>query len=330
MRGQLISGTTASFLTEGPAILYWLLLSLVAILLDLTAGGFLSGRIPNIGRLIGNIARRIAIKLDRQERSNSALRMRGLFVLCAGVPIFVVLGLLANVATYGTAAGTAVGLLALTPILGQKKAWLDHIDAGKKIASDKSVTDPHALAQTSTQAVVLQFGLSFFPGVLLFTAGGFAALFPYCFLRGLVQSSVPGSKNRGHFYQSITWLHELVTFPITIVASVLLTIAHFFFPATHIGSFLKLSTNNTQTLASHFMPLNIVASGLGLSFNRTQKSDGKPSSAGKWIGPEDGRAKLTTNDMRKVWLVVLVAFGLSLILLILLFLFVAVRSSNGL
>ncbi|MEX0297752.1 MAG: hypothetical protein AB3N28_01685, partial [Kordiimonas sp.] len=63
---------------------------------DLVAGKFLSGRIPNIDSFLFALAKRTADKLNRQGRSKSALKTRGLIALMVWIPILYFAGYWAN------------------------------------------------------------------------------------------------------------------------------------------------------------------------------------------------------------------------------------------
>lgn len=317
-------------LSTGPDSLYWLLLIAVATASDIAAGQFLAGRIPNLDAVLAFLTRGITGKLDRKERSAGALRTRGLITLLLCIPPLYFVGALADIVGKNSAAGTAIALLILLPLLSQKQIWLNHTKAGRRIATDASIADPHALAQSNAQAVILRYATGYVPTALLFALGGFAALLPYRFLSCLTQAGVTNNQPVSPYFKYIRWLHELITLPLSLFASLLLGLAHFFIPGTNLGVFWGLPRNNTGTIASYFLPLNIMANGSGLSFHR---KDGPPSTLHreqKWIGPEHGRAKLTTDDMRSIWLVVLIAFGLSLIALAMWFVFLSVNSLNDL
>lgn len=311
-------------------MLYWLLLLTLATVADLMAGQFLSGRIPNIDRIFSTISRRISEKLDRRERSKGALRTRGLVVLTLCLPLFYFLGGLMDMLSRMSAAGTAVALLALVPIVSQRKFWSEHAETGRQIATGKTIADPHTAAQTTSQNIILRYSTSFLPAILLFAVGGFALLMPVRFLTSFLETGTKSSQRLSPFYKYAHWLHELVFLPISLVAALFLGLAHFFIPGTNLGVFWKLAPNKTQTIASHFIPLNIMANGANLNFLRQGGTKSLLASEGKWIGPDGGRAKLTPKDMRSIWLVVLAAFGLSLVVLTMIFVFLTVTFTNDL
>ncbi len=330
MRGPPINGTAASAVSEGPAALYWLLLITLAISADLIAGKYLTGRIPNIGAILGTGAQRITDKLNRQGRSKGALKIRGILTLLLFIPPLYFLGAAANDLSRTSAATTAIALLAIIPILAQRKLWADHVSLGQKIATGKVAVDPEAVAQKSTQDIVLQYSSRFLPSAILLTVGGFAALLPYQFIVGVVETCVIQNQPTGPYFKYVRILHELVALPLSLVSGFLLGLAHFFVPGTNLHVFWHLSPNKTHTLASQFIPLNIMANGAGLNFLRKEGPKSTLSKESKWIGPQSGRAKLTPTDMRSIWLVVMVAFGLSLIALLMLFVFLSVNSINDL
>ncbi|MEX0297614.1 MAG: hypothetical protein AB3N28_00990, partial [Kordiimonas sp.] len=190
--------------------------------------------------------------------------------------------------------------------------------------------DPHTVAQVSAQDIILGYSAKFLPAVTLFTLGGFALLLPYRFLANAVEYSFRENQPRGPFYKYIRFIHELVSIPLSFVSALILGLSHFFIPKTNLALFSKLPPNKTFTLASHFIPLNVMANGLGLNFLRKEGPKTTLTKEKKWIGPPNGRAKLTPSDLRSIWLIVLVAFGLSILLFIMIFFFVSVHSINDL
>ncbi|MBL4836380.1 MAG: hypothetical protein JKY34_02285 [Kordiimonadaceae bacterium] len=309
---------------DGPVSLYWSTIALAAIFIDLAIGGFLNGKIPNLNVALRFIANGIDTKLDRPGRSDSALKTRGFATLLLCLPLLYLLGTLLNQLAKSTSAGTAVALLALIPILGQKKGWLRHTQTGRELANDAHTIDPHGTAQNSTQRIILKFGCQFAPNLFVFCAWGFALLLPLLFLQGLLGDTIKNGVSRRPFLAYSRFAYELITLPVTIVISVLLALAHYYLPKTNLLAIKGFSKKGMKLPRSHFIPLNIVATGLGLSFQRKieSKLEGKNKLA--WVGPENGRAKLTATDMRSVWLVVLVAYGLSLILLMMLWFYLIV------
>ncbi len=303
---------------------------MVAVASDLLAGKFLSGRIPNIDGALFKLAKRIAGKLNRPERSKSALKIRGLIILIIWLPLLYFVGHLAN--EYGplSAATTALALLTIIPFLAQRKTWSDHIVLSQKLTKQNTITDPYTAGQISAQDVILGYSAKFLPTATLFAIGGFSLLLPYRFLVHSVECSFRENQPRGPFYKYMRFLHELISIPLSFLSALILGLSHFFIPKTNLALFLKLPTNKTHTLASHFIPLNIMANGSGLNFLRKEGPKTTLAKEKKWIGPLDGRAKLTPSDLRSIWLVVLVAYSLSLLLFIMLFVFISVHSINDL
>lgn len=317
-------------MSEGPAVLYWLLLIALAICTDLIAGKYLSGRIPNIDVILRACAQRISDKLNRQGRSSKALKTRGVLTLILFIPILYFLGSLANDLSRISAASTAIALLAITPILAQRKLWSDHVNLGRQIAAGKVATDPETAAQISTQNIILHYSSGFLSTTILLIVGGFAALLPYKFIVGLVHAGILKNQPSSPYFKYIRILHELVSLPLSVVAGLLLGLAHFFVPGTNLRVFWQLSPNQTHTLASQFIPLNIMANGSGLNFLRKEGPKSTLEKESKWVGPQSGRARITPTDMRSIWLVVMVAFGLSLVALVMLFVFLSVNLINDL
>ena len=309
---------------DGPVSLYWLTLALAAIFIDLVIGGFLNGKIPNLNGVLRFVANGINAKLDRPGRSDSALKTRGFATLLLCLPLLCLLGLFLNQLAKSASAGAAVALLALIPILGQKKGWLRHTKTGKALANDPHTIDPYGTAQYSTQRIILKLSCQFAPNLFVFCVWGFALLLPFLFVQGLMGNTIKNGVSRRPFLAYSKFIYELITLPVTVIISALLALAHYFLPKTNLLAIKGFSKKGMKLPRSHFIPLNIVATGLGLSFQRKieNKLAGKNKLA--WVGPENGRAKLTATDMRSVWLVVLVAYGLSLLLLMMLWFYLIV------
>lgn len=303
---------------------------MVAVVSDLIAGKFFSGRIPNINSFLFTLAKRTADKLNRQGRSKNALKIRGLITLIIWLPILYFVGYMANQYSPFSAATTALALLALIPFLAQRKIWSNHIELGKQLTKQNALTDPHTAAQVSAQSIILGYSATLLPTATLFAVGGFAFLLPYRFLANAIEYSFKENQPRAPYYKYMRLMHELISIPFSFVSALILGLSHFFVPKTNLALFFRLPANHTHTLASHFIPLNIMANGLGLNFLRIEGPKTPLKKEKKWIGPQDGRAKLTPNDLRSIWLIVLVAFGLSFLLLTMVFFFISVNSINDL
>ena len=284
---------------------------MVTVIVDLIAGHFLSRKIPNMDYIFDTITRRFDTKLNRKERSESALKMRGLITLSLCLSPLFFIGHLANVFGTFSAAGTAVALLVLLPFLSQKAGWLHHREQMYKSTSSSGTPDQNSRSQKTTQAIILNFSVRFLPTSIFFLLGGFMLLLPYRFLVAFVEYGQQKRSGAQIFFKYGRALHEIIMIPTSLIAALLLGLAHFFIPGTNLHLFQGLKRNTTSTLASSFLPLNVVADGLQISLLRGQANTAKD----KWIGPESGRAKLTPSDLRSVWFVVLVAYSLSLICL---------------
>lgn len=269
----------------------------LALALDLIAGGRrLLGWVPGPNEFFDRLATFFSAKLDRKSRSNSARRFRGIFVCLLILPLLFFFGQFLNRFIYDTTLITIVLAIGLALMLRQRRLWDDIIDTLKAGTAPQN-------ARKQIDAVIMGFSDGVVVSLTLFLLGGFALLLPYRFVRVSLEQQQRGTGMRPDSpFLALFWsLGELAAFIGSWIAAAWMAMAHIFLPGTSLSAFYPLITYKKGVPLSRQFTLGVIGYGSGLSFE-----DGRTKSGG-WIGPQDGRARQTAADIRRVGLVLVVA-----------------------
>lgn len=308
------------FTTDGAAL--WLALAASAVIVDLIAGQYLTRHVPSADSLLSKCANYTIRKLDRPSRTLGALRLRGFIVIILLLPAAFLAGLWLNHLMVLEPFGLAITVAILLPLFGQKLVLLQLVGTGQQLGQKEENTgnDPYRSARTAAARAILDFTTTLVPRTLWWCLGGFALLLPQMLLAAFIQDAEKRRSGdpESPFFAAISVLYEVGTAPLAIIGAGLVALAHFFLPGTNLGAFKALRPGATFGPASRYFPLKVIALGLGLSLEAEigEKTSGRKASDKEilWIGPDIGRAQLRPADLKKIWLIRLVALALYLVL----------------
>jgi hypothetical protein len=285
-------------------------------------GHYINRHLPSVDTLLRKVARGTVKKLDRPSRTLGALRVRGLLTLALLLPIGFLCGLALNalvaISWYSLIATTVV----LVPLIGQRQGLETIIKAGQQLREKNKHPDDdlHQTVRAAGASAILGFAVKLVPRTLWWGLGGFALLLPHMILAAFI--SVAEKRRSGYpespFFSTMFLLYEITTVPPSLLATALLALAHFFLPGTNLAVFKAFHPRAAFGPASRYFPLNTVATGLNLSLEaEICEQTGNHKSSDKnihWIGPADGRAQLLPADLRKIWLISIISYGLYLLI----------------
>ncbi|NVJ70904.1 MAG: hypothetical protein HWE08_11150 [Alphaproteobacteria bacterium] len=278
-------------------------------MLDLALGSRrLLGALPGPDDLIGGINAFLRGRLDRDNRSNGERFIRGLIVLVALLPLLHLAGRFLDAFAFAGTAQSILLAVVLSLFIRQRQVWATMLASSKAYAGTTSDTQ-FENNRANIRKITFGFSDNFVSNLLIFTIGGFGLLLPYRLLRLALDTTEESYIQRPQSpYLSGFWpLAELAALPGTLLASLLIAMAHIFVPGTKMSAIIGMAQKVPQTLFSRLLPLNILAHGLGLSFHTA------PGKKAAWIGPKSGRAKQTAMDVRKTALILVVALLLGIL-----------------
>ncbi len=300
----------------------WLGLAAIALLTDYLLPLSATRKIPSLDVWLGRLAQGIIQKLDRPSRTLSALRMRGLIAVGVLLALAFALGLLLNFLMILHTTALVAALVLIIPLFGQKQTLQNMIKAGQELDPKtlKPNADIHHMVRAAGANAVLNFTTKLVVRTLWWGLGGFAFLLPQILLAAFMNAAEKrrSGQPESPFFTGFSILHELSAAPAAIFAAALVALAHFFIPHTNLGVFKAFYPKETVGPISRYYPLNVIAHGLNLAFeadissaaNKQKKSD----RAVHWIGPADGRAQCKASDLKKIWLLTIIAFALYLMI----------------
>lgn len=294
--------------------------------MDLASAHYTTRHIPSLERIFQRLAAVTIKKLDRPSRTLGALRLRGFLVVALLLPGAFFAGLFINNLMLLHPVAFLVAIAALMPIIGQKTGLEQVIEAGQLLTDKKGQSgDPHHDVRKAGATAVLDFSLKLVPRTLWWSLGGFALLLPLLLLNTLMAEAEKRRSGYAEspFFITAAFLNEFAVAPLSFLAALLLALAHFFLPGTNLGVFKAFHPDMIYGPVSRFFPLNVIAVGLGLSVEaEIGERTGSRKLSDKdilWIGPEDGRAKFTNADLKKIWHISLIAFAFYLVVAAMIF-----------
>lgn len=310
--------TPTLFSPETAAV--WLGLFIVALLVDLAVGQWLINRVPRLETLLSPIGSKLAFKLNKSSRTPLALTIRGLIVCTLFLlPLFYI-GLFLNSLILIDLYGDILTLLLLVPSIGFKAQLSELNMAETQISRPQDKTkDHHKAARTLISGATLATVPRLLTFGFLFSAAGFAAILPYLWLENLLTAAdrTRSGKPESPFFSVPGFLVETITIVPVLVGSLLLALAHFFLTGTNLSVFKSFNPTATFGPASRYFPLKVLAEGLGLSMEADAGCEAENRKAfdrnPRWITSEDGRAKLTGADIRKISIILVITVALHLL-----------------
>ncbi|TNE67103.1 MAG: hypothetical protein EP335_01880 [Alphaproteobacteria bacterium] len=286
----------------------------LAALADLALGGRAAlGHIPGVGKIFGLLASGLSARLNRPLRSARERAVRGTVLVVVLLPLIGWLGLYLNIFM---ASGRIGLLVAFTLLLLAVRVRLDWQAVLDRLANDG---DPHAGARAAVQMLARSYGETLVANLVLFALGGFALLLPYRFVAALLEAGHPEGVNRpdGSFFTPAAILHNLLSLPGVLLAALTLLAAQIAIPGTSLGAVRGLKVSVRGRLIAGLWPLAILAHGLGFAFEG-RRQGGRT----RWLGPKDGKARLTNTDVRRAGRVIMLASALLALMMVMLTTFI--------
>lgn len=280
------------------------------ILVDILIGGKIAAITKMFLKPLMHLNGTLIRKLNRQERSVAALRLRGTIILLFFLPLFAGAGYFLDLALKRNIFFAPLAILILLPGLGQKETWLEV----SSLWDSERKSDPYDTTQAAAINLIHQYGTRFVPYVCIFLIGGFAVLTPYLFLCIFLGWVKQSDEITGPFFDPLLVVHQLLSLPGILVGGITLILARFFMTGTHLNPLKGLGAKVIAIPHSLYWPLAITAYGLELSFKpSSQVRKSRRQEADKsllWVGPKSGAAKLTAAHLKKIWYHTLIATGL--------------------
>jgi len=298
----------------------WLGLALLALLIDLAAGQWISGKVPTLKGLMLPIGLRLAKRLDRASRTPRALLVRGTLLCLIFLPALFYAGLLINSLLPFGWYGDLLALGLLVPVLQIKSGLAALTEAEKQLTEQtRRGEDPFKPARQKLVTSTFEVAPNLAAFLVLFSLGGFAFLMPYLWL-GSVLAASERTRSGGvesPFFKPVAFLYELVTLLPALFSGLLMAIAHFFLMGTQLSVFRAFLPTATFGPPSRYFALKVIAEGLGLSLEADIGSEAETRKAfdrnPKWISAAEGRAKLAPADLRKASLILVITTALILL-----------------
>ncbi|WP_020398369.1 hypothetical protein [Kordiimonas gwangyangensis] len=252
--------------------------------------------------LLGLLFAPVAKRLDRAQRSPQALMWRAVLAQCVFLPLAFIIGVYLNAFVALPYIGPPVAALILARTIAFRSAW----DNGQSVAIMAEA------ARGWTETITHTLARDWLSTAVLFTLGGFALWLPFRFLSAVTnqRERTGTTKPSSHFERAFIPLFDLAALMGSIWAALLFAFSTIFVPGTQLTAIAGFAAVRLRGILSRVIPLTVVAYALNFSFaTRSKRSDG----ASTWIGPKQGRAKLTSDDLRLAHKLMLTACGLSFV-----------------
>lgn len=286
---------TADLLLSSP-----LILAVLALLIDgLMGSKTLLGRLIGPDSLLFRLHGRLSKKLDREDRSPAELRLRGVLAFAS---VALIAGLLGGMLDRADSLfGRAMALLVLTLLLGQRTVFEMVFEVLKALRDPGHADAPKRFGATrwAVERLALRFADGLVANLAVFFAGGFAGLMVFRTLSMMMAAGAPSGLERpkSAYYDIPVALFRIVTALPAILASFLLATAILFSPHGQANSFKGLGTRapGFDSLMSRRLALGSFAFGFDFNFRVHPDARGESS----WIGPQDGKARLSDADLKR-------------------------------
>ncbi len=302
----------------------WLIMILLAMIIDAVFGGraFL-GRISGLDRLFFVVIDWLSVQLNRDNRSDSTLYVRGAVVLAVMLPVLFMLGLSLGSAVFQHPFVTLFCILLIAMIIGQKRVWQVVREVNKALGEPRGsdsateTEDRYKAARWALERMVLRLTDGLINNVIIILIGGFALLLPYRFLAMFVANGAPAgvAKPTQPYYSLAVLLYDLISLPGTILNAIIMALSLALVPGGKINVFHGATLIDLSSITARRLPLALFANGLAIAFEKGGDLD-KTSST--WIGPKGGRARIKRRDIQRALIAAFIAT--SLVFIILLFL----------
>ncbi len=292
-------------------------LALVAMLADAAIGGvFLLGRFPGPDRFFHYIAQSLTFKLDQPRRSERTLAMRGGLLLLASLIILLPIGIWLGQFFISGTVGYTIGIIFLIMVMGQRAA-LDTAIELITILSDIDSRQDRArfdAARWGIERLVLRLCDGMIVNAVILFITGLGGLLFYRFLTMLLSLGAPDGilKPAGAFYKIPLIVYEVMTAIPAAIATMLFLLASLFIPE---AKFHLLSIIEEEVEGSIFgrkLPLLTMAYALNFSFRQDPNISRKKT---VWVGPQDGRRKLESEDLRNALYLIIATWVMALIMI---------------
>ena len=288
--------------------------------LDLLLGDKkLLGRLPGLDVPFILLSRFFIIRLDRANRSRSALRTRAVIILLLFVPVFFALGYLVNNLALRGDFGPPLAALMVARAIRLRDAWHDAALAASVAGTSKNKLKADDSGQYAAAQLVLRYSRDLMANLVLFAIGGFALLLPFRFLAAAAGQMADQSPYRGAampqsvFKRPFFRLYDLMALPGALVAAFLLALAPIFVPGTRLLAIRGIFATRFHGLISNSVVLNSAAFALTFAFRFDPLASRGITG---WLGPKDGRARQGAPEIRKTGFLVLAATALTILLLV--------------
>ncbi len=284
------------------------MLLVLGILLDTLVGGTrLGGKLPGPSALFAGLVRVVEPKLNRSQRSAGTRLVRGLLLVAFMTLIASALGF-AFVRLAALVPGSWVlEVILVAALLGQGAVFGSSVKVAVTLGegTDPPPDDPHQIARDGVEnlahglidhgvAPIFWFLMLGLPGMFIFRAIEVTA------------RNVGEWQSRSLFGWAAARCYDAVNVVPAILGSLFLVAAGIFVPsATPLrGAGVMVSRGAAFPSFSQGWAIAAVAGLLGLSLGgpRPKQDDNRTfarSADVPWIGPKDGRAKLTGADLRR-------------------------------
>lgn len=292
---------------------------LLALLLDGVLGGrkFL-GRIPGPDQAIYFLLGQFSKRLDRPDRGKGALVVRGLLVLFSLMVVSAGLGLWIDSWKTDSWGGQLFTVLLLALTVGQHNVWELVREIMRALTEPQHANAPKRYGATrwAVERLALRFSDGLIANGLFYLLGGFALLLPFRALSMMMATGAPSGLKPapGPYYFATRILFALVATVPSLIASIFIILAWPFTPKARFLAMKGLWKNmsSAATSGARRRPLSVIAYAFGWNF-RVHPAEAGPES---WIGPRDGKARLSASDLGRAVFLVMVAGALVILVLL--------------
>lgn len=305
-------------MTSGLPFSFLLGALVAALLLDAVLGGRnILGRLACPDVYFLRFAGFLRERLNRDGRSDAVLIGRAVLVHIVGIGCAATLGFALDHFTPHDSPGMALAALLLALIIGQHSVLDTAQDVIRALEADLGGKEEerYAAARWAVERLAFRFGDGLIANSLFFLLGGFTLLLPFRFISMLSASAVPSGLMRpiSAFDAASQAVFQAAALIPSAFGRLIISLALMIIPKARPGQALTGSSSAEMvaaTMASrrwHLMPILY-----GFTFATAIDPQAHTP---KWIGPEDGKARLGPVDIRRVAAAYGVAYLICLLVL---------------
>ena len=298
------------------------ILAILALVLDAALGNtFILRSLPGPDRAYFWILETFSHRLNRPERSERARFIRGLILIILLTLASFGLGtMIDTVFLHGGLFLRLLCLFVLATFIGQRAVWDLTLGIAKALDDPKHQDDParYQAARWSGERTALRFADGLVTNLSIFMLLGFKGLLAFRVLSMTMAVGAPSGliPPKDVFFTPARFIFQIVSYVPSVFASLILATGTALTPGGRASAFKGFvsSVKDHQTVPSRRMALLSFAYGFQMNFQIHPDIKGKES----WVGPEDGRARPTQADLRRIIAATILSSLISLLILVIL------------